>query len=222
MDRVRLLPHLASLTIPEIWHRIDAWLADEHPELADVLAPPSPPSEIAELERALGVALPEDYRASLAVHAGNRQRLRRDGRPYTDPLFVGFNLLTPDVVLERWRFLEQYARFPTSEYAAIDGTRRAYYDRGWIPVVAADEDLAVFYCIDTVPPEPSRQHQIVTMVTNDPDRDAPWASFRELLISELLTPIDQGYAVDPDLLEEDQLIELVADDDEDDEDDEDE
>lgn len=129
--------------------------------------------------------------------------------------------MTPAVVIEKRRFLESYAASPTSEYAEIEGTRRAYYDAGWIPVVAADEDDAMFFCIDTVPPEASRTHQIVTMITNDDERAAPWASFRELLICELLAPIERGCAVDIDLLEEEGIIEFISDDDEDDHEEED-
>lgn len=72
MNRVLPPPHLASLSIAEVWERIDGWLAQRHPTVTDRLAPPAPPAEIAELERALGVSLPEEYRTSLGVHAGNR------------------------------------------------------------------------------------------------------------------------------------------------------
>lgn len=101
--------------------------------------------------------------------------------------------------------------FPGGAHARVAPTvKRVFYDPGWIPVVAADEDKSVFYCIDTAPTERSAYGQIVQMITSaDPDRDVRWPSFRECLISSILQRIEEE-EVDPEAVE-DGIIRFAAD-----------
>lgn len=200
----RALPaHLASLSIEEVWARVEGWLGARHPTLLERLDGPASAEEIAALEADLGVTLPDDYRASLRVHAGGRPRSTHDGRGvYADTPFAALCLLPPPVLLARRRWLEAYEAFPYSEHARHSGAlERAYHHRGWIPVAQADEDLAVFYCLDTAPTDPAAYGQIVSMCTNDDARMTPWASFRAMLIGELLVPME-SQPIDEELLEE--------------------
>jgi molybdopterin molybdotransferase len=188
----RELPgHLAHLTVQDTWARIDEWLARRFPALASRLAPPASEKEIEDLERALGLPLPEDYRASLRIHAGGEVHATRDGSDvYSVSPFAGVRLLAPPVLLARRSWLARYASLPCRETPRVSASvRRAYHHDGWIPIAEGDEDRALYFCIDTVPASPDAHAQIVCMLTNDPDREAPWASFRAFLISELLVPI---------------------------------
>jgi cell wall assembly regulator SMI1 len=205
--------HLAQLTIEEAWARIDAWLSAHHPALAQRLAGPASEREIAQLEDAVGARLPDDYKASLRIHAGGRTLTTSRGDAiYATTPFAEFDLLPPEVVLASMKRLEPYAAFGPSPHAVVAPTvRPTFYDRGWIPVVNVDQDFAVIWCIDTVPTERAADGQIVEMVTSggDADRRVLWPGFRELLIGGLLKRIE-GETVDPDALEESGWIEFVA------------
>ncbi len=205
--------HLAHLTIEQVWARIDAWLAEHRPALAEKLAGPATEREIAHLEQAVGARLPEAYKASLRIHAGGRTRTTARGDSiYSETPFAEFNLLPPDVLLASMKRLEPYAAFAPDPHARVAPTvRPIFYDPGWIPVVNVDEDSAVMWCIDTTPTEPDAYGQIIEMVTSGGDADRPvlWPGFRELLIGGLLKRID-GETVDPYALEESGWIEFVA------------
>jgi cell wall assembly regulator SMI1 len=205
--------NLAHLTVEQVWARIDAWLAEHHPSLAERLAGPASESDIARLEHSIGAALPEDYKRSLRIHAGGRSRTTTRGdATYSESPFEQFNLLPPDVVLASMKRLEPYAAFETDSGAHVAPTvRRAFYDRGWIPVVKLDQDFAVIWCLDTAPTEPAAYGQVVEMITSggDAERRALWPGFREMLIAGLLKRIEEE-AVDPDVLDDDESISFVA------------
>jgi cell wall assembly regulator SMI1 len=206
-------PNLARLSVEQVWARIDAWLAERHPSLAERLAGPASEADLAHLERSIGASLPEDYKCSLRIHAGGRTRTTTRGdAKYAESPFEQFTLLPPQLVLASMKRLEPYAAFATEPGAHIAPTvRQAFYDRAWIPVVNVDQDFAVIWCLDTGPTEPAAWGQVVEMITSggDADRRALWPGFRELLIAGLLKRIEEE-AVDPDVLEEDRLIAFVA------------
>jgi cell wall assembly regulator SMI1 len=58
----------------EIWDRIEAWLAQHAPAVLAGLNGPATEQELDATERALGVTLPEDVRASYRRHNGQPDR----------------------------------------------------------------------------------------------------------------------------------------------------
>lgn len=198
-----LPPSVADLSVSEIWARVEQWLAAHHPELLKLLGPPAAESEIDALERGLGVRLPEEYRASLRIHAGSATRRRKDGTEYADSAFEFVRLLPPSIVLSTWSWLADYATFEaaTEPTAFVGAIQRSFYHPGWIPIAARDEDLAVFDCIDTVPTVEAAYGQVVVMCTKDDERAARSRSFGAFLARELLlpletAPIDEGETAD--------------------------
>lgn len=57
-------------SITELWQRIDTWLHTFAPARAARLGPGATPEELAEVEAALGLTLPEDFKASYCIHNG--------------------------------------------------------------------------------------------------------------------------------------------------------
>jgi hypothetical protein len=72
-------------------------------------------------------------------------------------------------------------------------------------VVAGDEDGALFYCVDTVPTDPGAHGQLVTMMTNDPDRDVAYTSFTALLADLLLRRLEE-HSINEEVLEDDRIV----------------
>ena len=54
----------------DVWHRIETALERIHPTLSEDLNGPADAATLARTEAALGIALPEDYRASALIHDG--------------------------------------------------------------------------------------------------------------------------------------------------------
>ena len=59
-----------SRPVENSWTRIEAWLAEHHPELLDDLKPGASDFEIAAIERHIGQQLPEDVRVSCRIYDG--------------------------------------------------------------------------------------------------------------------------------------------------------
>lgn len=59
---------MESMTL--LWQRIERWLATHAPDLLDDLNPGASEEELAQAEATLGVALPEDFKASYRLHNG--------------------------------------------------------------------------------------------------------------------------------------------------------
>jgi cell wall assembly regulator SMI1 len=57
-------------TVKSAWHRISAWYAANTPDGTLVLAPGASEIEIVNFENEIGLHLPEDLRASFALHNG--------------------------------------------------------------------------------------------------------------------------------------------------------
>ncbi len=194
------------LTVAELWRRIEARVESFGPNFVDRLGPGLGAEEIERFERELGVDLPEDYVASLRAHAGCLGTSRA-GNPYGKMLFVDFILLPPPAVLWTHRWLsEGYVR-PVGQFAEVaPEVQASVYHPGWIPVVALDDDLAAFECIDTVPTRHGAVGQVVWVCTKDDDRVVSAPGFRGLL-SSLLSRLEKE-TPDPETLEDDGLIEL--------------
>jgi cell wall assembly regulator SMI1 len=188
--------HDANGGVSELWQRIEAKLAALSAGLVERLAPPATEAEIEELERAIGAELPADYKQSLRIHGG-----------FTEMIVDDAILLTPkDVIRHRDWLSQSYASFAVGPHTRFEGPlQHAYYHAGWIPVVAGDEDRALFYCIDTAPTDAGARGQLITMMTNDPDRDVAYTSFTALLADLLLLRLEE-HSIDEEALEEDGLV----------------
>lgn len=182
-------PDLAELSMPELWRRIEAAIDALAPSLRTKIAPPATSDEIDALERSIGRRLPPDYVASLREHAGWLAASSRHGRLYAQTLVAGFTLLPPAVVLVEREFLEGYAD----------------QDPGWVPVVRHDEDRALYSCLDLAPSAGESVGRILSICTKDPERRVEWSSFRDLLIGELLVPLERG-ELDLEALEDEGIL----------------
>ncbi len=205
MEQFRRMTHPP---IAAIWRSIEARLQTLGPDLVPRLGVGLAPAEIAAFERELGVGLPSDYAASLREHAGSLTAVSATDRPFAEMLFCDFILLPPAVVLAERAWLTAGYRRDASPSARIaQGLQNAHYHAGWIPVVAADEDRAVYLCIDTCPTSDGQLGQIISLATSHIDRSIAAPSFGDLLQS-FLTRLETA-EIDEELLADDGVISLM-------------
>lgn len=88
--------------IARIWHGIDSWLRANAPGIANSPASAADEEEIAQVERTVGRRFPEDLRASLRIHNGQR--------PDRHAFLASWVLLGTSQMMETWRFLDDLAR----------------------------------------------------------------------------------------------------------------
>jgi cell wall assembly regulator SMI1 len=145
-----------SANITSMWARFDGWLADNWPEGLRSLNPPASDEQIAALEQALGVALPEDYTASLKVHNG--QSGPGGG------MFDGSLYLSADEVLAQWAVWKDLQRDgPFDEFRSdpVNGIKDDWWNPAWIPFT--HDGSGNHLCLDLDPAGAGRPGQIITM-----------------------------------------------------------
>lgn len=196
---------VSELTIRESWQAIRTAVEKCGASLLERLAPGLSTDEINAFQSALGAELPSEYIESLQVCAGMRTRRSRTGKPYAEMLITDFIPLEPVVVLDRRAWLR--AHYTTLAPGRVEGPiRHAFYDSGWIPVLALDDNESLFECIDTVPENGGTPGQIVSMCTDDPDRQVSAPSWRAVL--QALARRFETSSIDPESLADDGLIQL--------------
>lgn len=116
------------MSIEESARRVDAWLCANAPEIAESLRPGASEEQLQDLEAALGVELPPDFRRWLAIHDG-----QEEGYP---GLFEGHTLLPVDHILGEWQVFAEVGELveDVTLCAFPLGVRRVWYDARWIPI----------------------------------------------------------------------------------------
>ena len=110
------------------WERLEAWLRlNEAKTLAD-LNSPATTTEIQDLERKLGCALPSGYVECLKIHAGQQGKAKW--------LFDGNEFLSLQNVMlswAAWNDLLEDGDLEGSTAQSDKGIRAVWWSRGWIP-----------------------------------------------------------------------------------------
>ena len=140
----------------EIWARIEGWLRQHAPDALGVLYPPAPPETIRAFETAVGAALPDDYRESLAIH---------DGEQGSPVLFSPWALTATEWAVRSWRTMRSVERelardLPRRVPVVVVGPVAAvWWSESWIPFASngAGYDL----CLDLDPAPGGRRGQVI-------------------------------------------------------------
>jgi cell wall assembly regulator SMI1 len=115
-----------------LWERIERALRAHAPDTAATLAPPATDQELTALETAIGLALPEDLRASLKIHDGQRDPSRCHG-------FTGEGiLLGASEITERWRMVTEIDEGERSHAAPGQGP---WWETSCIPFTDAEGNM---------------------------------------------------------------------------------
>ncbi|HEU4535259.1 MAG TPA: SMI1/KNR4 family protein, partial [Polyangiaceae bacterium] len=182
----------AAERVQKLWREIDAWF-EEHGAAQNLRArrPGASERALAGLERATGVALPADYRASLAVH---------DGGGY----FESYEYLSIAGVARVWQGWHdaqasgELAKRPMVAPGAVD----RWWSDGWLPFAA--DSCGNLHCIDAGP-----RPRLLALETQDaqgvyvlrgPKTFADWlGAYRDKLASGALAVDDEGFVDEPRL-----------------------
>jgi len=149
------MPH----DIEALWRRIDAALERHAPLVRTTLREPAKDKEIAALEKAVGVALPEDLKRSWRIHDG------QDDRGQDACLFGDFPFHSLDAVRDERELTrevagtlghlnqkddpEAWVALVAEEIGTIDGPVKArdYHPR-WVPIGSVNGDVFRYVDLD--------------------------------------------------------------------------
>jgi cell wall assembly regulator SMI1 len=122
---------MALHRIADLWERIEMVLRESVPATATTLAPPATDLEIEELESAIDLALPEEFRASLRIHNGQNDPTR------CHSFVIEGMLATTEQIAATWRMLTEIDVDLRNQAV---GSYVTWWDRNWIPFTVGDGD----------------------------------------------------------------------------------
>ncbi len=161
----------ATGSLAERWKTVAAWLGAQHPGVLATFRPPATEAQIAAAEKALGVDLPEDYRAFLAIH---------DGQEELAPM-VEFCSLLPvaELASSREEHAHLFGDAAVDEDEAVDaGIALVAWNRAWIPIGKFMRSVMV---LDLAPTPEGTPGQIFVAHSDDDRRALLAPSFTELV-----------------------------------------
>lgn len=114
--------------IRETWNRIESWLATNAPRVLRGLGDPASAAAISAAEETMGFRFPPDFRASLAVH---------DGEKTDVGAIKGLRLNSLEDLLSDWEIMEELRQSGTfDDSPSPEGLKPGHWNRGWLPVAS--------------------------------------------------------------------------------------
>jgi cell wall assembly regulator SMI1 len=163
------LAALPPLPMTQAWAQLEAWLKQEEPTLLRSLGKPASPEALAELEAKLKLSLPDDFKAALSVH---------DGQKGEEPLFEGEFFLSAKGVLSKWRTWTKLMKSPDMAEcsgAPDEGIRPDWFHPAWIPFT--HDGMGNHLCLDLAPADGGQAGQIIRVWHDEDERQLIAPSF---------------------------------------------
>ncbi len=184
--------------IESLWVRLESWARNNAPEITAELNNGADSEDIEALEAVLGVTLPPNFKASLAIHDGED-----DGWPCRVFAEHGAYLSTTRIVEEwrdRQRHAEEFASDPgedaLDDVVAVDGpVQPKLFMPGWVPFMECNGD--VFWAIDFSPAPGGTHGQII---------EVDWEACSWSVIADSFTAFFDDYVTDLEQGEYDEAI----------------
>ena len=181
-----------AASISSLWARFDAWLAAHAPDLATSLRPGATDEQIAATEAVLGVAFPDDVRASYRVHDGQDE----DAEPVVPVARELLSLARIDQEWGVWKELLDSGTFAEMKGAPMGPIKTDWWNARWIPLTydgSGNHD-----CLDLDPAEDGHVGQMISFWHDEAGRLLEAPSFTAWL-SALVDGCEAGrYAYVPD------------------------
>jgi len=155
----------------DLWTRFENWLSEHWPEGLAGLNPPATEQQIADLQAALGVTLPDDYIMCLKIHNGQAANV--------GGMFDGYEFLSTDAILEQWtvwKGLLDGGEFVDIESSPLNaGIRSDWWNARWIPFT--HNGCGDHLCLDLAPATSGTLGQVITMWHDSAERELLSPSF---------------------------------------------
>ena len=179
------------------WQKIESWIKDNHPVMFSTLNAGATTQELIELESAIGINLPEDFKTFLSIH---------NGQSWTNlTLFDGDKMSSIEDIIRDWQLWEKV--LPDIDADCIKmygqpqksipdkGIKDDWWNSAWVPITA--DGSGDSYCIDLDPTSEGTHGQIIRMYHDDPGRELIAPSFRSW-IEAYVTDLENGVYVPSD------------------------
>jgi cell wall assembly regulator SMI1 len=157
----------------KIWKRIEAWLAQNAPDVRADLQPGASDSELSAAATAFGAPLPDEMVNSYRIHDGTRGG--------AGPLFGDWRLLSLAHSIKAWKRIKVPAGEASEEVedVAAPQIKAAWWNPRWIPV--ASNSSGDFLCVDLDPAKAGNRGQIISYYHAEPRRDLIATGFKQWL-----------------------------------------
>ncbi len=158
----------------DIWTRIEVWLAGNAPAILHDLHSGATDQDILDTEAALGVAFPDDVRASFRLHNGQAA----DGVGFID----GWELLSLARVRDEWsvwKDLLDSGDFDDAHSEPEGPIVRDWWNAKWIPLTYSGS--GDHHCLDLNPAPGGNIGQIIVMWHDDAARPLVAPNFKAWL-----------------------------------------
>jgi cell wall assembly regulator SMI1 len=170
-----------------IWQKLTDWFALHAPELLETFQPGASEAEITELERHIGLELPDDFKSFL----------RLCNRQIQDPQagFYSGDLMPIDNIKSTWTMMRDLLRkgtFKDNTSYPGKGVKAAWWNPAWVPFISwttADNT-----CLDLDPAHDGTRGQVIHFWHETGDRAVNQPSFTAWL-EALLEDIESGEIV---------------------------
>ncbi len=181
---------------PEIrrsWERIEAWTKIHFPHALDHLNPGATDAQIAEAEKTIGIAFPEEARISFRIHDGCGTYENMYGVLSQRSLYSVLETAQSWLV---WKNVTADSLFSRIKGEPEGPIRDDWWNPCWLPI--SDDASVNEYCLDMDPAPGGFVGQIISIRHHEPDRRIIAYSYGEWL-KEYANDLDAGkYVVDRD------------------------
>jgi cell wall assembly regulator SMI1 len=165
--------------IHSLWKRIERWFEANVPNIALALQAGATDEQIGAAERAMGVTLPEDVRASYRIHNGQRNDVQ--GAEYGFGILEAEDFLSLENMVEQWRIPTELLREGKFDGIIVDSSEEVkpeWWNSRWVPITFSGGNN---YCIDLDPAPGGKVGQIIDVWFDAPERGVIAGSFMEWL-----------------------------------------
>jgi cell wall assembly regulator SMI1 len=174
--------------VKTLWDRLHTWLRANAPVVLASLQRGASPEQIAAAEAALGVTLPDDFKAAYRIHDGQKEG-RRDWPPgFLEGMWWWYRL--QDVVADwrSWVDLLNKGTFDRVRCNPRGPIQAVWWHPRWIPFGSTPSGGNV--CLDLAPAKGGRVGQVI-VAWNDDDRCHAATSFTAWL-SRFVDELEAG------------------------------
>jgi len=178
--------------IIESWSRISKWLEANASDVAKRLPGPAEEHDIEAVEEKIGLAFPEDLKASYLVQNGveyGEDELNIVVGPYDEYNDMAFCLLPIEQIADEWQVwkdLNDVGEFEGETGEPDNEIVDDWWSNGWIPI--AGDGGGDFICIDMNPANGGTVGQVIYAPHDAPERSllaSSWSEYLQNLADEM-------------------------------------